>query len=107
MIWKSEFFPFNVEISSFGTVSTSSKTKTFPITLNNYTGGEIVITVSAGALVDTTNNSSAEKIYTITPDITRPVWTYQNVEYDIDEKVEKEIQEILDTINKRKSSKRK
>ena len=32
---------------------------------------------------------------------------YQDVEYDIDEKVEKEIQEILDTINKRKSSKRK
>lgn len=31
----------------------------------------------------------------------------QDVEYDIDEKVEKEIQEILDTINKRKSSKRK
>lgn len=69
---------------AFGTVSTSSKTKTFPITLNNYTGGEIVITVSAGALVDTANNSSAEKIYTITPDITRPVWTYQNVEYDPD-----------------------
>ena len=69
---------------AFGTVSTSSKTKTFPITLNNYTGGEIVITVSAGALVDAANNSSAEKIYTITPDITRPVWTYQNVEYDPD-----------------------
>ena len=32
---------------------------------------------------------------------------YQDVEYDIDEKVEKEIQEILDTINKRNSSKRK
>ena len=69
---------------AFGTASTSSKTKTFPITLNNYTGGEIVITVSAGALVDMANNSSAEKIYTITPDITRPVWTYQNVEYDPD-----------------------
>ena len=71
---------------TLGTASTSSdsKTKTFPVTLNSYTGGEIVITVSAGALVDAANNSSAEKIYTITPDITRPVWTYQNVEYDPD-----------------------
>lgn len=32
---------------------------------------------------------------------------YQDVQDDIDEKVEKEIQEILDTINKRKSSKKK
>ena len=66
------------------TTSSDSKTKTFPITLNSYTGGEIIITVSAGALKDTAGNSSAVKEYKITPDITKPVWSYQNLTYDPD-----------------------
>ena len=50
---------------SFGTVTTSadSKTKTFPLTINNFPGGDIKITISAGALKDASGNSSAQKVY--------------------------------------------
>ena len=56
------------------TLSSDSKTKTFPLTIKNYTGGTITIAINAGALVDGAGNTSAAKTYTITPDTTAPVW---------------------------------
>lgn len=70
---------------TFGTASLSSdnKTKTFPLTIKNYTGGTIEITIKAGALVDEWGNTSATKTYTITPnvDVTAPKWDANIYEY--------------------------
>ena len=57
-----------------GTLSSDGTTKTFPLTINNYTGGSISIIIDAGALVDTSGNTSDAKTYTFTPDTTSPVW---------------------------------
>ena len=73
---------------TYGTTSFDSSTqaKTFPVTINNYTGGIIKITIAEGSLKDTANNKSIQKIYEFTPDITKPVWDYQNLAYDADSK---------------------
>ena len=63
----------NLTVGS-GTLSSDGTTKTFPLTIKNYTGGPIEITISAGALVDTGGNTSASKTYSFTPDTTAPVW---------------------------------
>ena len=75
--------PANV---TYGTTSfnSSTQTKTFPVTINNYTGGVIKITIAEGSLKDTANNTSNAKVYEFTPDITKPVWDYQNLAYDAD-----------------------
>ena len=77
--------PANV---TYGTASfdSSTQTKTFPVTINNYTGGVIKITIAEGSLKDTANNTSNAKVYEFTPDITKPVWDYQNLAYDADSK---------------------
>ena len=73
---------------TYGTTSFDSSTqaKTFPVTINSYTGGIIKITIAEGSLKDTANNKSIQKIYEFTPDITKPVWDYQNLAYDADSK---------------------
>ena len=71
---------------TFGSATTSGNTKMFPITIPNYPGGNLVIIINKGALVDTTGNASLQKIYTITPDVSVPTWTYENVQYDADNK---------------------
>jgi hypothetical protein len=77
--------PANV---TYGTTSfnSSTQTKTFPVTINSYTGGVIKITIAEESLKDTANNKSIQKIYEFTPDITKPVWDYQNLAYDADSK---------------------
>ena len=63
----------------------NGKEKTFPVSISNYTGGLIEITINAGAVKDTSNNTSLQKIYpAFTPDITRPNYSYQNAVYDPD-----------------------
>ena len=71
---------------TYGTTSFNSSTqaKTFPVTINSYTGGVIKITIAEGSLKDTANNKSIQKIYEFTPDIIKPVWSYQSVTYDAD-----------------------
>ena len=61
----------------FGSTSISSdnKTKTFPITINGFTGGAVVITINSGALSDMTGNKSSEISYKFTIDGTLPVWS--------------------------------
>ena len=71
---------------TFGSASTSGNTKTFPVTILNYTGGNIVITINKGALVDSDGNVSLQKTYTITPDVTAPTCSYENVQFDADSK---------------------
>ena len=73
---------------TIGTATTSGNTKTFPITLNNFTGGNVKITISAGALIDTAKNTSVEKIYEFWVDGERPVWADNiiNGTYDADAK---------------------
>ena len=92
---------------TFGSASTSGNTKTFPITIPNYTGGNVVITINKGALVDSDGNVSLQKTYTITPDVTAPTWSYENVEFDADSKAysvelvgrdEKELNTALSTL---------
>lgn len=61
------------------------------------------VTLSIGIIIKAIAKNELKEINAIKTNGER----CQDVEYDIDEKVEKEIQEILDTINKRKSSKRK
>ena len=71
---------------TYGTTSFNSSTqaKTFPVTINSYTGGVIKITIAEGSLKDTANNKSIQKIYEFTPDIIKPVWSYQSVTYEAD-----------------------
>ena len=92
---------------TFGSASTSGNTKTFPVTIPNYTGGNIVITINKGALVDSDGNVSLQKTYTITPDVTAPTWSYENVQFDADSKAysvelvgrdEKELNTALSTL---------
>ena len=92
---------------TFGSASTSGNTKTFPITIPNYTGGNVQITIQKGALVDKDGNVSLQKTYTITPDVTAPTWSYENVEFDADSKAysvelvgrdEKELNTALSTL---------
>ena len=77
--------PANV---TYGTTSfdSSTQTKTFPVTINNYTGDLIKVSIAEGSLKDTANNISSAKVYEFTPDITKPVWDYQNLAYDADSK---------------------
>lgn len=77
--------PANV---TYGTTSfnSSTQTKTFPVTINNYTGDLIKVSIAEGSLKDTANNISSAKVYEFIPDITKPVWDYQNLAYDADSK---------------------
>ena len=59
---------------TMGTTTVNGKTKTFPITLNNFSGGTVKITISAGALKDTAGNTSAQKVYEFTVDASAPTW---------------------------------
>lgn len=61
------------------------------------------VTLSIGIIIKAIAKNELKEIKAIKTNGER----YQDVQYDIDEKVEKEIQEILDTINKRKSGKKK
>ena len=61
------------------------------------------LTLSIGIIIKAIAKNELKEIKAIKTNGER----YQDVQYDIDEKVEKEIQEILDTINKRKSGKKK
>ena len=56
------------------TTLTSGKTKTFPITINNFPGGTVRVSILAGALEDTSGNKSAAKEYSFLADITPPEW---------------------------------
>ena len=71
---------------TFGSATSSGNTKTFPVAIKNYTGGAIEITINKGALVDTAGNVSLAKTYqTFIPDITAPVWSYENAIYNPDD----------------------
>ena len=48
--------------------------KHFPVTINNFTSGTVIVKINAGALVDTSGNKSVAKQYTFTVDATAPVW---------------------------------
>lgn len=61
------------------------------------------VTLSIGIIIKTIAKNELKEIKAIKTNGEK----YQDVQDDIDEKVEKEIQEILDTISKRKSSKKK
>ena len=61
------------------------------------------LTLSIGIIIKTIAKNELKEIKAIKTNGER----YQDVQYDIDEKGEKEILEILDTINKKKSNKRK
>ena len=43
---------------TFGKATLNDKIKTFPLTINNFTGGNITVAISAGALVDASENKN-------------------------------------------------
>ena len=61
-------------------MSADQLTKTFPITLNNYTGGIVEVSISTGALKDNSGKISDSKSYTFT-DVIRPVWSSRRTRY--------------------------
>ena len=70
----------NVEFGTT-TISADQLTKTFPITLKNYTGGIVEISISTGALKDNSGKISDSKTYTFT-DVIRPMWSIEEPVYD-------------------------
>ena len=57
------------------TTEATSTSETYTITWNNHTGGAVALTINEGALVDTSGNRSAQKIYNFSAvDATKPVW---------------------------------
>ena len=59
---------------SAGTLSSDSKSRPFTISISNYTGGTIKVTLKAGAILDAAGNRNSAKTYSITPDVTAPAW---------------------------------
>ena len=57
-----------------GQLSNNNKTITFGMTISNFTGGNVTITINAGALKDAAGNSSVKKSYSFSVDATPPVW---------------------------------
>ena len=64
------------------TLSADGKTKTFPLTITDFTSGRVKITIQSKTLVDSQNNVNEAKTYEFDVDVIAPVWEQPVGTYD-------------------------